>query len=128
MPGGSLLPVLDKLYDCKEIKFILNRHEQGAAHAADGYARVTGKVGVCHGNLGPRSYNIVTGLATANFDSVPIVAITGQVNTNMIGNDAFQEADLTGITRSVTKHNYLVKDVKDFSSYNKRGFSYCFNW
>ena len=122
MPGGSLLPVLDKLYECKEIKFILNRHEQGAAHAADGYARVTGKVGVCMVTSGPGATNIVTGLATANFDSVPIVAITGQVNTNMIGNDAFQEADLTGITRSVTKHNYLVKDVKDLARIIKEAF------
>jgi acetolactate synthase-1/2/3 large subunit len=122
IPGGSLLPVLDKLYDCKEIKFILNRHEQGAAHAADGYARATGKVGVCMVTSGPGATNIVTGLATANFDSVPIVAITGQVNTNMIGNDAFQEADLTGITRSITKHNYLVKDIKDLARIVKEAF------
>ncbi len=122
IPGGCLLPVLDKLYDCKEIQFLLTRHEQGAAHAADGYARATGKVGVCMVTSGPGATNIVTGLATANFDSVPIVAITGQVNTNMIGNDAFQEADLTGITRSVTKHNYLVKDVKDLARIVKEAF------
>jgi acetolactate synthase-1/2/3 large subunit len=122
IPGGYLLPVLDKLYDCKEIEFILTRHEQGAAHAADGYARATGKVGVCMVTSGPGATNIVTGLATANFDSVPIVAITGQVNTNMIGNDAFQEADLTGITRSITKHNYLVKDIKDLARIVKEAF------
>ena len=122
IPGGCLLPILDKLYDCKKIQFLLTRHEQGAAHAADGYARATGKVGVCMVTSGPGATNIVTGLATANFDSVPIVAITGQVNTNMIGNDAFQEADLTGITRSVTKHNYLVKDVKDLARIVKEAF------
>jgi acetolactate synthase-1/2/3 large subunit len=122
IPGGYLLPVLDKLYDCKEIEFLLTRHEQGAAHAADGYARATGKVGVCMVTSGPGATNIVTGLATANFDSVPMVAITGQVNTNMIGNDAFQEADLTGITRSVTKHNYLVKDIKDLARIVKEAF------
>lgn len=122
IPGGYLLPVLDKLYDCKEIQFLLTRHEQGAAHAADGYARATGKVGVCMVTSGPGATNIVTGLATANFDSIPIVAITGQVNTNMIGNDAFQEADLTGISRSITKHNYLVKDVKDLARIIKEAF------
>ena len=122
IPGGCLLPVLDKLSDRKEIQFFLTRHEQGAAHAADGYARATGKVGVCMVTSGPGATNIVTGLATANFDSIPIVAITGQVNTNMIGNDAFQEADLTGITRSVTKHNYLVKDVKDLTRIVKEAF------
>ncbi len=111
-PGGVMLPVFDVLYDAK-IKFILTRHEQGAAHAADGYARATGKVGVCMSTSGPGATNLVTGIATAFMDSIPIVAISGQVKTQLIGNDAFQEADVTGITRPITKHNYLVKDVKD---------------
>ena len=113
IPGGVLLPILDCLYDCKDIKFILTRHEQGAAHAADGYARATGKVGVCMATSGPGATNLVTGIATANMDSVPIVAITAQVKTHLIGSDAFQEADVTGITRPITKHNYLVKDIKE---------------
>jgi acetolactate synthase-1/2/3 large subunit len=92
-------------------RFLLTRHEQGAGHAADGYARATGKVGVCLATSGPGATNLVTALATANFDSIPIVAITGQVKTFLIGNDAFQEADITGITRPITKHSYLVKDV-----------------
>lgn len=113
-PGGSVLPLFDVLYD-SGIRFILVRHEQAAAHAADGYARATGKVGVCIATSGPGATNLVTGIATANFDSIPVVAITGQVKTNLIGNDAFQEADTTGVTRSVTKHNYLVKDVKELA-------------
>ncbi|MFH1856336.1 MAG: biosynthetic-type acetolactate synthase large subunit [Candidatus Omnitrophota bacterium] len=120
-PGGSLLPIMDKLYDYK-IKFILTGHEQGAAHAADGYARATGKVGVCMATSGPGATNLVTGIATANMDSVPMVAITGQVKTSLIGNDAFQEADVTGITRPITKHNYLVKDVKDMARIIKEAF------
>ena len=114
IPGGVALPIFDKLYDAP-IKFILTRHEQGASHMADGYARSTGKVGVCITTSGPGATNIVTGLATANMDSIPIVAITCQVATNLIGNDAFQEADSTGITRPITKHNYLVKDVKELA-------------
>ncbi|MCX5701079.1 MAG: biosynthetic-type acetolactate synthase large subunit [Candidatus Omnitrophica bacterium] len=113
-PGGSVLPIFDALYDFK-IKFILTRHEQGAAHAADGYARATGKVGVCLATSGPGATNLVTGIANAYMDSIPMVAITGQVGTHLIGNDAFQEADVTGITRSITKHNFLVKDVKDLA-------------
>lgn len=113
-PGGQVLPIFDQLYD-SEIKFILTRHEQGAAHAADGYARSTGKVGVCLATSGPGATNLVTGIATAYMDSIPMVAITGQVGTHLIGNDAFQEADVTGITRPITKHNYLVKDVKDLA-------------
>jgi acetolactate synthase I/II/III large subunit len=108
-PGGCVIPIFDALYDAKDINLVLVRHEQAAAHAADGYARATGKVGVCLATSGPGATNLVTGLATANMDSVPIVAITGQVKTHLIGNDAFQEADVTGITRPVTKHNYLVK-------------------
>ncbi len=112
-PGGSVIPLFDALYDCKKIKFVLVRHEQAAAHAADGYARATGKVGVCLATSGPGACNLVTGIATANMDSVPVVAITGQVKTHLIGNDAFQEADVTGITRPISKHNYLVRRVED---------------
>lgn len=111
-PGGVVLPLFDKLYDA-DIRFILTRHEQGAAHAADGFARATGRVGVCLATSGPGATNLVTGIATAYMDSIPMVAITGQVKTTLIGNDAFQEADVTGITRPITKHNYLVKDVRD---------------
>jgi len=111
IPGGSVIPILDAFYGVETPRFILTRHEQGAGHAADGYARATGKVGVCLATSGPGATNLVTALATANFDSVPMVAITGQVKTHLIGNDAFQEADITGISRPVTKHSYLVKDV-----------------
>ncbi len=113
-PGGQVLPIFDALYDF-DIKFILTRHEQGAAHAADGYARATGKAGVCLATSGPGATNLVTGIANAYMDSIPMVAITGQVGTHLIGNDAFQEADVTGITRPITKHNFLVKDVKDLA-------------
>ncbi|HUL62578.1 MAG TPA: thiamine pyrophosphate-binding protein, partial [Methanocella sp.] len=111
-PGGQILPVYDELYDAS-VRHILVRHEQAAAHAADGFARATGRVGVCLATSGPGATNLVTGIATAYMDSIPIVAITGQVPTGMIGNDAFQEADITGITIPITKHNYLVKDVND---------------
>jgi len=111
IPGGSVLPIMDAIYKAP-FRFILTRHEQGAAHMADGYARSTGKVGVCFSTSGPGATNLVTGIATAFMDSVPIVAFTGQVATHLIGNDAFQEADITGITRPIVKHNYLVKDVK----------------
>ena len=119
--GGALLPLFDVLYK-KEIKFILTRHEQAAAHMADGYARATGKVGVCIATSGPGATNLVTGIATAYMDSIPIIAITGQVATPLIGNDAFQEADTTGITRPITKYNYLVKDVKDLALIMKEAF------
>ncbi len=112
LPGGAILPTFDALYDSK-LKFILVRHEQGAAHMADGYARATGRPGVCLVTSGPGATNTVTGIATAYMDSVPMVCITGQVATHVIGSDAFQEADVVGITRPVTKHNYLVKDIKD---------------
>ncbi|MFA5857477.1 MAG: biosynthetic-type acetolactate synthase large subunit [Elusimicrobiota bacterium] len=121
IPGGVLLPIFDALYGSK-IKLILTRHEQGAAHMADGYARSTGKVGVCIATSGPGATNLTTGLATAYMDSIPMVAITGQVATNLIGNDAFQEADTTGITRPVTKHNYLVKDVADLARVIREAF------
>lgn len=121
IPGGVLLRIFDTLYD-SPLKFILTRHEQGAAHAADGYARATGKVGVCLATSGPGATNLVTGIATAYMDSVPLVAITGQVATPMIGNDAFQEADTIGITRPITKHNYLVKDVRDLARIVRESF------
>ena len=121
-PGGQILPTFDALYGYDGFKFILTRHEQGAAHAADGYARVTGKVGVCLATSGPGATNLVTGIANAFMDSIPMVAITGQVPTALIGNDAFQEADITGITRPVTKHNYLVKDVKDLAGIVREAF------
>ncbi|MBE3590709.1 MAG: biosynthetic-type acetolactate synthase large subunit [Firmicutes bacterium] len=108
-PGGAVLPLYDALYDA-DIRHILVRHEQAAAHAADGYARVTGRVGVCLATSGPGGTNLVTGLATALMDSVPVVAITGQVARPLLGTDAFQEADMTGVTRAVTKHNALVDD------------------
>ena len=113
-PGGVVLPIFDELYESLD-KFVLTRHEQGAAHAADGYARSTGKVGVALATSGPGACNLITGLATAHMDSIPVVAFTGQVKTTLIGNDAFQEADITGISRSVTKYNILVKDVKDLA-------------
>ena len=109
-PGGAVIPLFDVLYDRTDIRVVLVRHEQAAAHAADGYARATGKVGVCIATSGPGATNLTTGIATANFDSVPIVAITGQVPTHLIGNDAFQEADTTGITRPITKYNTLLSD------------------
>ena len=120
-PGGVVLPIFDRLYDA-DVKFILTRHEQAAAHAADGYARATGKTGVCLATSGPGATNLVTGIATAYMDSIPIVAFTGQVKTTLIGNDAFQEADVTGITRPITKHNYLVKDVKDLAQIIREAF------
>ncbi len=121
IPGGVLIPVFDVLYD-SDLKIVLMRHEQAAAHAADGYARATGKVGVCIATSGPGATNLTTGIATANFDSVPVVALTGQVATAMIGNDAFQEADITGITRPITKHSYLVKDVRDLPRFVRQAF------
>ncbi|MBC7286642.1 MAG: biosynthetic-type acetolactate synthase large subunit [Armatimonadetes bacterium] len=109
-PGGAVIPIYDALYDNPRIRHILTRHEQGAAHAADGYARATGKVGVCMATSGPGAMNLVTGLATAYMDSIPIVAIAGQVRTSAVGKDSFQEADTTGVTMPITKHNYLVTD------------------
>ncbi|MFA6216535.1 MAG: biosynthetic-type acetolactate synthase large subunit [Candidatus Omnitrophota bacterium] len=120
-PGGQVLPIFDKLYDA-DIKFILTRHEQGAVHAADGYARATGKTGVCLATSGPGATNLITGIANAYMDSIPLVAITGQVKSFLIGNDAFQEADVTGITRPITKHNYLVKDVLDLARIVREAF------
>src|SRR6187401_1971059 len=115
-PGGAVLPIYDELFQQDKIKHILVRHEQGAAHAAEGYARSTGKVGVLLVTSGPGATNAVTGLTDALMDSIPVVCITGQVPTHLIGNDAFQECDTVGITRPCTKHNYLVKDVNSLSS------------
>src|SRR3989337_4283677 len=112
-PGGAILPFYDALYRAGAPRHVLMRHEQGAAHAADGYARATGRVGVCVATSGPGATNLVTGLATALMDSVPMVAITGQVPTSSVGNDAFQEAYTTGITMPATKHNYYVTDPRD---------------
>ncbi|NLA38113.1 MAG: biosynthetic-type acetolactate synthase large subunit [Methanomicrobiales archaeon] len=120
-PGGSVLPIYDELYD-SSIRHILVRHEQAAAHAADGYARASGRVGVCLATSGPGACNLVTGIATAYMDSAPIVALTGQVPTGMLGNDAFQESDITGITMPVTKHNYLVKDAGDLDRVIREAF------
>ena len=113
IPGGVMIPIYDALYGRTDIKNMLMRHEQGASHAADGYARATGKVGVCFATSGPGATNLVTGLATAFMDSIPVLAVTAQVRTTALGKDSFQEADITGITMPVTKHNYLVNDVKD---------------
>ncbi|MHC4561180.1 MAG: biosynthetic-type acetolactate synthase large subunit [Planctomycetota bacterium] len=120
-PGGAVLPIFDVLYDTS-MQFMLTRHEQGAVHMADGYARSTGKVGVVLATSGPGATNLVTGLATANMDSVPIVAITGQVRSSLMGNDAFQEADTRGITRPVTKHNALVARVEDLGRIVREAF------
>ncbi len=120
-PGGAVLPLYDELYDA-DIRHILVRHEQAAAHAADGYARATGKAGVCLATSGPGATNLVTGIATAYMDSVPIIAITGQVPRPLIGYDAFQEANITGITLPITKHNYLVQDAKDIPTIFKEAF------
>ncbi|MCK4739421.1 MAG: biosynthetic-type acetolactate synthase large subunit [Deltaproteobacteria bacterium] len=121
-PGGVVLPIYDALYNYKKLRHILVRHEQGGVHMADGYARATGKPGVSLVTSGPGATNTVTGLATAYMDSIPIVVFTGQVPTGLIGNDAFQEADIVGITRPCTKHNYLVKDIKDLARIIKEAF------
>jgi len=121
LPGGACLPLFDKLYDAP-LKVVLVRHEQGAVHMAEGYARSTGKVGVAIATSGPGATNCVTGIADAFMDSIPIVVITGQVKSFMIGNDAFQEADTTGITRPVTKHNYLIRDANQIPRIMKEAF------
>ena len=119
--GGVVLPLFDRLYDAP-IRFIIPRHEQGGTHMADGYARASGKVGVVLATSGPGACNLTTGLATAMMDSVPMVALTGQVRTELIGNDAFQEADTTGITRPVTKYNSIVKDIRDLERTVREAF------
>lgn len=121
-PGGASLGIIDYVEKSSQIRHILVRHEQGAAHAANGYARATGKVGVCTATSGPGATNLVTGIATAYMDSIPIVAITGQVATGMVGTDAFQEVDITGITDPISKHNYLVKDITELPRIIKEAF------
>ncbi|NBV90481.1 MAG: acetolactate synthase large subunit, partial [Actinobacteria bacterium] len=113
IPGGAILPAYDPLMDSKKVRHILVRHEQGAGHAAEGYAAATGRVGVCMATSGPGATNLVTPIADAHMDSVPLVAITGQVSGPAIGTDAFQEADIRGITMPITKHNYLVTDPRE---------------
>ena len=121
-PGGAILNVYDELYKHQEIRHILTSHEQGASHAADGYARSTGKVGVCFATSGPGATNLVTGIATAYMDSVPIVAITCNVNVPLLGKDSFQEIDIAGITTPITKHNFIVKDVTKLADTIRRAF------
>ncbi|HEX4288122.1 MAG TPA: thiamine pyrophosphate-binding protein, partial [Trebonia sp.] len=115
IPGGAVLPAYDPLLDSKQIRHILVRHEQGAGHAAAGYAQATGRIGVCLATSGPGATNLVTPLADAYMDSVPVVAITGQVATSLIGTDGFQEADISGITYPITKHNFLVTKPEDIA-------------
>ena len=121
-PGGAVIPIYDEIYSFPEIKHYFVRHEQGAAHAADGYARVSGRVGVCLATSGPGATNLVTGIMTAYMDSVPMVAITGQVGRPFIGKDSFQEADIQGITMPITKHNCLVQDIHDLPRIIKEAY------
>ena len=121
-PGGTVINIYDELFSFKDIRHILPRHEQAGTHAADGYARATGKVGVALATSGPGATNTVTGIATAYMDSIPIVIITGQVPTPLIGNDAFQEVDIIGITRPCTKHSFLIRDVNDIAVIMKKAF------
>lgn len=122
-PGGNILNVYDALYKHRdEIRHIRTSHEQGAAHAADGYARKSGKVGVCFATSGPGATNLVTGIATAYMDSVPMVAITCNVGLPLLGKDSFQEIDITGVTTPITKHNFIVKDVNDLAPTIRRAF------
>jgi len=122
IPGGTIMPLYDVLYGETSIKHILTRHEQGAVHAADGYARATGKVGVCVATSGPGATNLITGLSNAHLDSIPLVAFTGQVSTNLIGSDAFQEVDIIGITLPITKNSYVARDVKDLARIVQEAF------
>lgn len=122
-PGGTILNVYDALYKHgSEINHILTSHEQGAAHAADGYARATGKVGVCMATSGPGATNLVTGIATAYMDSIPVVAITANVAVPLLGRDSFQEIDITGVTMPITKHNYIVKDITKLADTIREAF------
>ena len=121
-PGGAVLHIYDAIFTQDDVRHILVRHEQGATHAADGYARSTGKPGVVLVTSGPGATNAVTGIATAYMDSIPMVILTGQVPTPVIGSDAFQEVDTVGITRPCVKHNFLVKDVRDLAETIKKAF------
>src|SRR5512143_4238599 len=122
MPGGTILPIYDALWESKKLRHVLIRHEQVGGHAAEGYAMATGKVGVCMGTSGPGATNLVTAIADAYMDSVPLVAITANVSQALIGTDAFQEADITGITMPITKHNWLVTDVHELPRIIKEAF------
>ena len=122
IPAGAILPLYQALPEFPELRHILTRHEQGASHAADAYARVTGKAGVAFATSGPGATNLVTGIATAQMDSVPMVVITGQVSDKVLGSDAFQEVDITGITLPITKHNFLVMDPTEISRVIKEAF------
>ena len=122
-PGGQVIDLFNALYGENDIEVILPRHEQGLVHAADGYARSTGKVGVCLVTSGPGATNLVTGIATANYDSVPLVCFTGQVPTGLIGNDAFQEVDIVGITRSICKYAVTVRKSEDLPMIIKKPFT-----
>ncbi|MEE1029144.1 MAG: biosynthetic-type acetolactate synthase large subunit [Agathobacter sp.] len=122
-PGGAILNVYDELYKHPEIKHVLTSHEQGASHAADGYARSTGKVGVCFATSGPGATNLVTGIATAYMDSIPMVAITCNVGVSLLGKDSFQEIDIAGVTMPITKYSFIVKDVKELASTIRKGFN-----
>ena len=121
-PGGAVIPIYDELYNFKEIKHYFARHEQGAVHEADGYARSTGKVGACLATSGPGATNLVTGIMTAHMDSIPLLVITGQVSSSLLGKDAFQESDIVGITVPITKNNYLVQDTKDLPRILKEAY------
>lgn len=121
-PGGAVIPIYDELYNFKEIKHYFARHEQGAVHEADGYARSTGKVGACLATSGPGATNLVTGIMTAHMDSIPLLVITGQVSSFLLGKDAFQESDIVGITVPITKNNYLVQDIKDLPRILKEAY------
>ena len=121
-PGGAVLHIYDALFQQDDVKHILVRHEQGATHAADGYARATGKPGVVLVTSGPGATNAVTGIATAYLDSIPLIVISGQVPSPVIGSDAFQEVDMVGITRPCVKHNFLVKDVSEIAETMKKAF------
>ena len=121
-PGACVIDIFDEIYKQDQVELILPRHEQGLIHAADGYARATGKVGVCLATSGPGATNLVTGIATANYDSVPLVCVTGQVATNLIGNDTFQEIDIVGVTRNIAKFVIVVRKREDLNRLIKEAF------
>ena len=121
-PGGYAIDIFDELYKQDDIELVLPRHEQGLVHEAEGYARATGRTGVCIVTSGPGATNIITGLADAHYDSIPLVCVTGQVPLNLIGNDAFQEVDIVGMTRSITKYGVTVRDRKDLGKILKMAF------
>ena len=121
-PGAGVIDIFDEIYKQDQVELILPRHELGLFHAADGYARSTGKVGVCFATSGPGATNIVTGLATANMDSVPVVAITCNVGVSLLGKDSFQEVDISGVTIPITKHNFIVKNIEELADTIRRAF------